>query len=222
MPPLFEQMKVEITNFRERISALFFGGDVLEKVAETTRNSVQNWYKKLPQDWFDNPKPFPDGTPRHGGKRTFMKPLRDSWHVVLHENGFDLDFYFQKRNDQIGPWGLRLQHYGGEIRPVKKRALTIPVTAEAKGLSARDFQQKTGKKLFMVKTKKAKDPSHIGSLVWEDPMGDLHAAYVLRSRTYVPPLRERRGHEAIPTDEQLQEWSARAYTNYLRFLSNYA
>ena len=151
-----------------------------------------------------------------------MPPLSESWKYVLTENGFDLDFYFQKRNDKVGPWGLRLQHYGGEIRPVKKRALTIPVTAEARGLSARAFQAKTGKKLFMVKTKKAKDPSHIGSLVWEDPMGDLHAAYVLRSRTYVPPLRERRGHEAIPTDEQLQEWSARAYTNYLRFLSNYA
>lgn len=216
-------MRVEIANFRESVEALFFGDKVIANVAEATRVSVQNWYKRLPEDWFDNPSPtFPDGTPRHGGVRTFMKPLRDSWHVALRKDGFDLDFYFQKKNDKSGPWGLRLQHYGGEIRPVKKRALTIPVTAEARGLSVRAFQQKTGKKLFRVKTKKAKDPSHLGSLVWEDPAGDLHAAYILRSRTYVPPLKERRGHDAIPTTEQLQTWSAKAYVMYINFLSQYA
>lgn len=217
-PALLNNMEVKVTNLREKLMALYFGPDVMENVAKITRNAVQNWYKKLPEDWFDNPQPFPDGTPRHEGKRTFMKPLRDSWTYALTENGFDLDFFFQRKNDEVGPWGLRLQQYGGIITPKKKRALTIPVTAEARGLTVRAFQEKTGKNLFSVKTKNAKDPSHIGTLVWEDPTGDLHAAYVLRSRSNVPPLRERRGHDAIPSAEEIGGWASQAYVEYLNFL----
>lgn len=215
-------MRVEIPEFRVRVSGLFWNESVLKFVAQSTRDSVHEWYGSLPPDWFDNPAPFPDGTPRHAGVRTFMAPLSQHWHYALKENGFDLDFYFQRKNEDKGPHGLRLQHYGGEIKPVRRRALTIPVTADARGLSARAFETKYSRKLFMVRGKKAKDAGHIGSLVWEDPHGDLHAAYVLRKRSYVPPLKQRRGHDAIPTNKQLMTWAARAYADYLKYFSDYA
>ena len=125
----------------------------------------------------------------------------------------------QRRADGSN-WGLRLQQYGGEITPKRKRALTIPVTAEAKGRTVRQFSTDTEKKLFVVKGDAAKkNPDIIGSLVWEDPMGALHAAYVLRKRSNVPPLKERRGHDAIPTNEQLGDWTVKAYNNYLKSFS---
>ena len=211
-------MEIQITNFRERISALFFSDDVLKNVAEGVSNQIHSWYAHLPEDWFDNPEPFPDGTPRHAGKCTFMAPLSTSWKYELQNNGFNI--YFMEKRANGGNWGLRLQQLGGEITPKKKRALTIPVTAEAKGRSARQFTADTGKKLFMVKGEAAKkNPDVIGSLVWEDPMGDLHAAYVLRKRSVVPPLKERRGHDAIPSNEQLGDWAVLAYNKYLKSLS---
>ena len=209
-------MEIKITNFRERISALFFSDDVLKNVAEGVRNQIHSWYAHLPEDWFDNPEPFPDGTPRHAGKRTFMAPLSTSWKYELQDNGFNV--YFMNQRPDGSNWGLRLQQYGGEITPKKKRALTIPVTAEAKGRSARQFTADTGKNLFMVKGEAAKkNPDVIGSLVWEDPMGDLHAAYVLRKRSEVPPLKKRRGHDAIPSNEQLSDWAVQAYNNFLKY-----
>lgn len=197
-----------------------WGEEARTEVSTSVRNDLHRWYANLPEDWFDNPEPtFPDGTPRHGGKRTFMKPLSTAWRADLTEDGFTLSFAHTRDG---GPWGLRLQQYGNDdIRPVKKKALTIPVTAEARGLSARAFQAKTGNKLFVVKGEAAKkNPDVIGSLVWEDPSGDLHAAYVLRKRSQVPPLRERRGHDAIPSEQQLQEWTIAAYNRYFTYANN--
>lgn len=212
-------MEIKITNFREQIRSLFFNESALAEVAEQVRNNIQSWYANLPEDWFDNPKPFPDGTPRHAGKRTFMAPLSTGWKYNTQNTGFSI--FFAHTREDGSPWGLRLQQYGDDdIRPVKKRALTIPVTAEARGLSARAYQAKTGHDLFVVKGEAAKkNPDVIGSLVWEDPEGDLNAAYVLRKRSSVPPLKERRGHDAIPSDDQLSEWAVRAYNNYLRYMS---
>lgn len=208
-------MRVEIGNFRERVGALFWGMGVLEFVASGTNECVKEWYASLPEDWFDNPEPFPDGTPRHGGKRSFMAPLSTGWKYVLRESGFDLNFA-SPRKDGAMAHGLRLQQYGGEIVPKRKRALTIPVTAEARGRSVRVFESETGKRLFLVKGEVAKrNPDMIGSLVWEEPMGDLHAAYVLRKRANVPPLRERRGHDALPGRELLLRWAAECYTKAL-------
>lgn len=209
-------MQIEAPEFRSRVSALFWNEKRQAFVAEHTCERVKEWYINLPPDWFDNPAPFPDGTPRHGGKRTFMHPLSRGWHYALRESGFDLDFYFQRKGgDGPGPWGLRLQQYGGEIKPVKRRALTIPVTADARGRTVRNFETALGRRLFMVRGKDAKDPSHIGSLVWENPQGDLHAAYVLRKRAYVPPLKERRGHDAIPDGKLLLRWATEIYTESL-------
>ena len=213
-------MQVEIGNFREKVGALFFGRAMMDEVSKMTRDSVLGWYVSLPEDWFDNPEPFPDGTPRHGGARRFMKEIRDNdnWRVVLRESGFDIDFG-KGRQDGAMMHGLRLQQYGGEIVPKRKRALTIPVTADARGKSARTFEAKFGRQLFVVKGEAAKrDPDMIGSLVWEDPMGKLHAAYALRKRSNVPSLRERRGHDALPGREQLMKWAAESYETYLNFM----
>lgn len=208
------QISVQLKNF----SLDLWGDEAKREVSTAVRDNLHNWYANLPEDWFDNPNSFPDGTPRHAGKRTFMKPLSTAWRAELTNDGFNLSFSHTRDG---GPWGLRLQQYGGEIRPVRKRALTIPVTAAARGLSARAFQAKTGNKLFLVKGEAAKkNPDVIGSLVWEDPAGDLHAAYVLRKRSQVPPLRERRGHDAIPSNQQIQEWTIAAYNRYLTFSKN--
>ena len=213
-------MKVEIDQFRQRVQALFFGeGDsMLKYVAEFTRDRLHKWYGSLPNDWFDNPQPFPDGTPRHEGVRTFMIPLSTAWKYAVAENGFELTFDEKRKVPGRGStvWGLRLQQYGQVIKPVGKKALTIPVTAEARGRTAQMFEQATGHKLFVVKKREAKDPNHIGSLVWEDPCGVLHAAFVLRKSADVKPLRERRGHDAIPSAEQLGKWAADSYLKYLK------
>ena len=212
-------MKVEIDQFRQRVQALFFGENMLTQIARDTRDAVHAWYAKLPEDWFDNPKPFPDGTPRHDGVRTFMAPLRSAWEWAVADNGFEITFAETRKvpGKSSTAWGLRLQQYGQVIKPVEKKALTIPVTAEARGRTAKMFEQATGHKLFVVKKREAKDPNHIGSLVWEDPGGELHAAFVLRKSADVKPLRERRGHDAIPSAEQLGEWAADSYLKYLKY-----
>lgn len=206
-------MEVAIPEFQQRLQALFFNKEVFKFIAHETRNSVQSWYRSLPEDWFDNPKPFPDGTPRHGGTRTFMYPLGTSWEYKIGEdNSFSLEFKHGRADGS--PWGLRLQQFGGEITPKNKRALTLPVTAEARGMTAYTFQQKYGRKLFAVGKEEG---AKLGTLVWEDAAGQLHAAYALRKRSYVPPLKKRRGHDALPTEQQVQEWAAKHYTNFLKY-----
>ena len=214
-------MKVAINQFRQQVGSLFFGKDdrMIRFIAKHTKDDLQSWYGKLPEDWFDNPKPFPDGTPRHDGTRTFMAPLSTSWFVTFEKNGFSLNFAEERKVEGKASkaWGLRLQQYGDTIRPVERRALTIPVTAAARGRTVKQFQMETGHKLFSVKKRDAKDPSHIGSLVWEDPGGELHAAYVLRTSAEVKPLRERRGHDALPSAKQLGDWSAQAYQKFVKY-----
>lgn len=214
-------MKVAIDQFQQRVQALFFGESdrMLQFVSKHTKDGLQRWYASLPEDWFDNPNPFPDGTPRHAGARTFMKPLSTAWKIAVEQNGFSLIFDEERKVEgkASSAWGLRLQQYGGVIRPVEKKALTIPVTADARGRTARQFEQATGKKLFVVKGKENKDPQHIGSLVWEDPGGELHAAFVLRKSADVKPLRERRGHDALPSQEQLGKWAANSYLKFLKY-----
>lgn len=206
-------MQVAIPDFTSKMRELFFGEKGKEFIAQNMVKSIQSWYESLPEDWFDNPDPFPDGTPRHAGVRTFMKPLGTSWGYELNEHGFSLNFaHARNKNGSTSNWGLRLQQYGGWIRPVKKKALTIPVTADARGKTVDIFQTYYNRKLFKVGND---DGQKLGTLVWEDPAGDLHAAYVLRKSSYVKPLKERRGHDALPSNEQLQQWAAQHYEDFL-------
>lgn len=207
---------VDLADFFVAVGTDGFPERALRFVGRMTRNELQKWYAKLPEDWFDNPEPFPDGTSRRSGKRTFMFPLSNSWQDVLAGEGFELQF--KKSREGGSGWGLRLQQYGSEglpggvIRPKKKKALTIPVTGEARGRRVKEFEVATGHRLFKVGKERGVD---LGTLVWEDEAtGELHAAYVLRKSSRVPSLKERRGHDALPEDRELGAWAARAYVKF--------
>ena len=174
---------------------------VMEIAAEDTEAAIKRHYRKLPEDWFDSEKTnFPDGTPKHGSARTFRRALTQHWQSEdVGPGGFSLAFRATREGGS--PWGLRLQEEGGEITPKKARALTIPLTAEARGRRAADFSASVHP-LFAVGTKNAQG-AKAGTLVWQDDAGELHAAYALRKRVTIKPLIKRRRHHGIPTPWQL-------------------
>ena len=210
--------EVTLEQFKQRLAKVFHSY-AKSKVAEKTRDKVHAWYGRLPQDWFDSTETtFPDGTPRHGGIRTFMHPLRTEWQHETDESGFTI-FFKKNRLKNGGPsdWGLRLQQYGDTITPKKKRALTIPVTAEARGMTAHAFENKYGRNLFVVGKDREQGE---GTLAWEDDAGKLHAAFVLRKKSVVKSLRERRGHDAIPSEKEIAEWATEAFIDYINNVLN--
>lgn len=184
-----------------------FSGGVLARIikrtAEESEKAMKEWYLALPEDWFDNPDPYPDGTSRRLRPRRFMRALTRHWYHEVSEDGGGFSLFFKSPREDSVPWGLRLQQEGGEILPRRKRALTIPVTAEARGVSARRFEQVTGEKLFLLKGENL-DPDDIGSLVYEGEDGKVHAAYKLRKRSEIPSLLKRRGHNAMPDVYELR------------------
>lgn len=188
--------------------------EALDFTARATRNRVQLWYARLPEDWFDNPHPFPDGSPRHAGARTFMQPLKSSWQYEVDGEGFTI-FFKHGRQGGTSNWGLRLQQYGGTIKPVKRKALTIPLTAEARGMRASTFEKHFNRKLFTVGKESGEK---LGTLVWEDEAGFLHAAFALRKSSTVKPLRARRGYDAIPTPAEIEAWARNGMLKYLKAL----
>lgn len=206
---------IDLADFFVAVGAEAFPERAAKFVARMTRLELQKWYAALPEDWFDNPEPFEDGTSRRGSKRTFMFPLRNSWKDVVEGAGFTLEF--KKSRKGGSNWGLRLQQYGtadmpgGVMRPVKKKALTVPVTNEARGRSAHEFEVETGRKLFVIGKKNGAKP---GLLAWEDDAGEVHAAYALRKSVRIKSLKERRGHDALPQDRELGAWAARAYVKF--------
>lgn len=214
--------EVTLSDLQKRLLSL--STNAMPDVARETRNRIQLWYAKLPADWFDNPEPFEDGTPRHAGARTFMQPLKSSWQFETADNGFSVFFKHNRTEDgSTSNWGLRLQQYGssylpgGVIKPVKRKALTIPVTADARGKRVKTFQSYYNRKLFLVGKDKAQGQ---GTLMWEDPAGELHAAYVLRRSAKVPSLRERRGHDALPSEQELAGWAREAFINRVEAILN--
>jgi phage antirepressor YoqD-like protein len=50
---------------------------------------------------------------------------------------------------------FRIQLFGGEIRPKNKKALTIPLVKEARGLFARSYETKFNTRLFTIKGRRA-------------------------------------------------------------------
>lgn len=209
---------VELKDFFDTLGGTTYPEKATRFVGKLTRQELCKWYARLPENWFDNPEPFPDGTSRRSNTRTFMYPLSTAWVDVMEDMGFSLQF---KKNRKDGsPWGLRLQQYGsddlpgGAIRPTKRKALTIPVTQEARGRRVKEFEVETGRNLFVVGKESGEK---LGTLVWEDEdTGKLHAAYVLRKSSHVPSLKERRGHDALPADKELAGWAAKAYVKFFK------
>ena len=195
------RMTVEHPDFTTMFSGATLAR-IVKRTAEESEKAMREWYAALPEDWFDNPEPFPDGTSRRLRPRRFMRALTRHWyHETDAAGGFSL--FFKSPREDAMPWGLRLQQYGGEIKPVKKRALTIPVTAEARGVSARRFEQVTGERLFLLKGEDL-EPDEIGTLGYEGEDGKFHAAYKLRRKSVVPSLLARRGHNAMPDVYELR------------------
>lgn len=180
---------------------------IMERGADDTVEKLHEHYRKLPEDWFDSTKPnFPDGTPKHGRGRTFMRALSTDWEVGrVGRSSFSL--VFQRTREGGSPWGLRMQEYGGTIRPKRSRSLAIPLTAEARGRRAAEFSA-TVHPLFAVRRKEGDGKG--GTLVWKDAGGKLHAAYALRKSVTLKPLIKRRRHHGVPTEYQLRRMAAPA------------
>lgn len=175
---------------------------ILARTAEESEKAVKEWYRALPEDWFDNPEPFPDGTSRRLRPRRFMSALTRHWYHEVMEDGGGFSLFFKSPREDSVPWGLRLQQYGGVVVPRRKRALTIPVTGVARGVTAADFEKDTGYRLFLLRGEDL-EPDEVGTLAYEGEDGRPHAAYKLRKKSEVPSLRKRRGHDALPSGEVL-------------------
>lgn len=89
--------------------------------------------------------------------------------------------------------GASLRQFGGTIVPVKAKALTIPISPEAEGKTAREFSA-GGKVLFKIKGKGGN-----GILAYTDSDGQLHALFALRMRVYQKP------DPWWPTDEEVAD-----------------
>lgn len=191
--------------------------DVKRGVGEVMQDRIASYYAGLPQDYFDNPAPFPDGTSRRGCSRRWMYALSQSgrgdaggWQSEWVGDTLEV-FFVNPERDRVA-YGLRLHQYGGTITPKNVAALTIPLTSAARGVRAADFLHE----LFLVKGDAAKeDPELIGTLCWKDEAGALHAAYALRKSSTIPPLRERRGHDALPGEGMLARFLHDAFTDIL-------
>lgn len=187
-------VQVTVTNYKWVKDLLLqcISNRVVARTAQGALQSVKAWYRRLPADWFDGPN-HPSG-----GARSFMQPLSSAWYAEDDADGFSLCF----KHDRSGgsPWGLRLHQYGGVIRPKNKLALTIPIDARAHGLRAETFSEKVHR-LFVIANPKGSES--VGVLAFEDDAGEVHAAYALRRQTRVESLRKRRGHDAIPSEDEL-------------------
>lgn len=194
--------------------------DVKEGVRSSIQDRIASWYAGLPEDYFDNPAPFPDGTSRREKPRRWMYALSqtgrgDSGGWQAEWQGDVLTAYFVNPARDRVAYGLRMHQYGTEDDPITPKhaaALTIPLTSAARGVRAADFPHE----LFLVQGEAAKaDPELIGTLVWEDEAGALHAAYALRTAARIPSLRKRRGHDALPSEALLASFARDAFTAVL-------
>lgn len=85
--------------------------------------------------------------------------------------------------------GAVIKQYGGEIRPVNAKALTVPISPEAKGRTAYEIER-TGKKLFVI-SQKTGDPGTVGVLGYartrKSGDSDFRPLFVLRTRVMQKP-----------------------------------
>lgn len=75
-------------------------------------------------------------------------------------------------------------HTGGDIFPQTANALTIPVSDEARGKRAGEFEQ-GDRDLFVLEIEG--DRETLGLLGYAEEDGDFHALYVLRSKVHHDP-----------------------------------
>ena len=122
------------------------------------------------------------GNARAKGGRRYWKDLARSLQVrQVSETAVSVS------SSQIG---AGLKQYGGVVRPITARALTIPVTAEAKGKTAYEFER-PDRPLFVV-SEKTGDPGTIGVLGYakktrKENVSAFHPLFVLRKYAKMKP-----------------------------------
>lgn len=96
--------------------------DVKRGVGEVMQDRIASYYAGLPQDYFDNPAPFPDGTSRREHPRRWMYALSQSgrgdaggWQSEWVGDTLEV-FFVNPERDRVA-YGLRLHQYGGTITP---------------------------------------------------------------------------------------------------------
>lgn len=167
--------------------------------------AIKDWYRDKPESFFD-------GANHPAGKaRAYMRGVIIGW-MAGDATTDALHAIFKGASPDGVAYGLRLHQLGGTIRPTNKHALAIPVTPSAHGIRPSDFEQSLHHKLFLIK--KHTDPEKIGTLAWSDTSG-VHAAYALRKSVYIPPLKKRRGYDALPTDAELAAMAREVLTDWL-------
>lgn len=168
-------------------------------------DAIREWYRDKPDSFFDGPD-HPAGK-----ARAYMRGVIIGW--MAGDSTTDaLHAIFKGANPDGVAYGLRLHQLGGTIRPTNKLALAIPVAPSAHGLRPFEFEQSLHRKLFLIK--KHTEPEKIGTLAWSDASG-VHAAYVLRKSVHIPPLKERRGYDALPSDAELASMAREVLTDWL-------
>ena len=165
--------------------------------------AIRTWYSSNPESWFDGPEHPPDRP------RSYMRGIIAGWHEGTDSHA--LHAVFMSGSDTH--YGLRLHQYGGTIRPVTRKALTIPIDPRARSVRAREFESIVGSRLFIVR-----GSAERAILAWRD--GDtLRPAYALRKSSRVPSLRERRGYDALPSKDELAAIARDLFLSYIQAMT---
>jgi hypothetical protein len=112
---------------------------------------------------------------RAKGGRSFWRELADRTAVTMVSDDSAIVY-----NDH--PVAAHKQ-FGGTIRPKNRRALTIPISDEAKGKTAGEFAA-GGRDLFVLPSDKA---DTIGILGYDEPGVGFHPLFVLRTKVTQKP-----------------------------------
>lgn len=100
------------------------------------------------------------------------------------------------------------KQYGGMIEAKNAKALTIPVSEEAKGRRASEFEG-GGRKLFVLPSQSG-DPSAIGVLGYDDD-GTFHGLFALRRRLKAP----QRAEPWWPTVAEVAEFGRAEFARWI-------
>ena len=103
---------------------------------------------------------------------------------------------------------LAIHVYGGDIRPVEKRALTTPINPLAKGVRASVLEDQLGVKIFKLAPKKGKADSR--GILAATIGGKLVPLYALRSRVRIP-----KDPQAMPSPQAMTDTIAIAVDDWL-------
>lgn len=167
--------------------------------------AIREWYQDKPENFFDGPNHPTEKA------RAFMRGVILGW-MAGDATTDALHAIFKGANSDGVAYGLRLHQLGGTIHPTQSQALAIPIASSAHGIRPFEFEHHLHRKLFLLKNRT--EPEKIGTLAWSDENG-VHAAYALRKSAYIPPLKKRRGYDAIPSNAEITAMAREVLTDWL-------